>query len=70
MLRFWASCGSASWRIEAEYFALNRSGTRAINRTISWGGNTYPVGIVVNSEFDSDIYRLSGRLFVHQGRKG
>jgi opacity protein-like surface antigen len=48
------------WRIEAEYFALNRSGTRVINRTINWGGNIYPVGIVVNSEFDSDIYRLSG----------
>lgn len=48
------------WRIEGEYFALNRSGTRVINKTINWGGNTYPIGIVVNSEFDSDIYRLSG----------
>ena len=48
------------WRIEGEYFALNRSGTRAINRTINWGGNVYPIGIVVSSEFDSDIYRLSG----------
>ena len=47
------------WRIEGEYFSLDRSGTRAINRTINWGGNIYPVGIVVNSEFDSDIYRLS-----------
>lgn len=47
------------WRIEGEYFALNRSGTRAINRTINFGGNLYPVGIVVNSEFNSDIYRLS-----------
>ena len=47
------------WRIEGEYFALNRSGSRAINKTINWGGNTYPIGIVVDSEFDSDIYRLS-----------
>ena len=47
------------WRIEGEYFALNRSGTRAISRTINFGGNIYPVGITVNSEFDSDIYRLS-----------
>ncbi len=47
------------WRIEGEYFALNRSGTRVINRTINWGGNVYPIGITVNSEFDSDIYRLS-----------
>jgi opacity protein-like surface antigen len=48
------------WRIEAEYFALNRSGTRTISRTINWGGNSYPIGIVVSSEFDSDIYRFSG----------
>ena len=47
------------WRIEGEYFALNRSGTRVISKTINWGGNTYPIGIVVDSEFDSDIYRLS-----------
>ena len=47
------------WRIEGEYFALDRSGSRAINKTINWGGNTYPIGIVVDSEFDSDIYRLS-----------
>ncbi len=48
------------WRIEAEYFALNRSGSRVISKAINWGGNTYPIGITVNSEFDSDIYRLSG----------
>lgn len=47
------------WRIEGEYFALNRSATRVINRTINFGGNIYPIGIVVNSEFDSDLYRLS-----------
>jgi hypothetical protein len=48
------------WRIEAEYFSLHRSGSRAVSRTISWGDNTYTAGTVVSSEFDSDIYRLSG----------
>jgi hypothetical protein len=48
------------WRIEAEYFSLDRSGTRPVNRTINWGGNVYPIGTVVTSEFNSDIYRLSG----------
>ena len=48
------------WRIEGEYFALDRSGSRTINRTINWGGDVYPVGITVSSEFDSDIYRVSG----------
>ena len=57
------------WRIEGEYFALNRSGTRVINKTINWGGNTYPIGITVNSEFDSDIYRLSaGYSFIKSTR--
>ena len=59
------------WRIEGEYFALNRSGTRVINKTINWGGNTYPIGIVVDSEFDSDIYRLSaGYSFIKSTRSG
>ena len=48
------------WRIEAEYFGLNRSGSRALSKTINWGDNTYTVGTVVSSSFDSDVYRLSG----------
>jgi hypothetical protein len=48
------------WKIEAEYFSLHRSGARAVNRTINWGNNVYAIGTVVNSEFDSDIFRLSG----------
>lgn len=48
------------WRLEAEYFSLDRSGSRAINRTIDWGGNVYTAGTVVTSGFNSDIYRLSG----------
>ena len=48
------------WRIEAEYFGLDRDGTRSINRTITWGNNTYPIGVTVSSAFDTDIFRLSG----------
>ena len=47
------------WKIEAEYFALNRSASAPLSRTISWGDNTYTVGTTVSSTFDSDIYRLS-----------
>ena len=50
----------ARWKIEGEYFALNRSGTRAVGRTIDWGDHTYTLGTVVTSSFDSEIYRLSG----------
>jgi hypothetical protein len=47
------------WRIEGEYFSLNRSGSRAINQDINWGDNIYHIGTVVASEFNSNIYRLS-----------
>ena len=58
------------WKIEAEYLYLRRSGTRVISRTINWGDNTYPVGATVNSEFDSDIYRLSaGYSFVKDSQR-
>ena len=48
------------WRIELEYFGLNRSGSRQISRTINWGDNTYPVNAVVSASFDSDVFRVSG----------
>jgi hypothetical protein len=48
------------WRIEFEYFALNRTSSRTISRTIQWGDTTFPFSTEVRGEFDSDIYRLSG----------
>lgn len=58
------------WRIEAEYFALNRSGTRTISKTIDWGNITFPVNAQVSSSFDSDVYRLSGGYsFVKDNQK-
>jgi hypothetical protein len=58
------------WKFEAEYLSLRRSGARSVSRTLNWGDNTYPVGTTVSSEFDSDIYRLSGGYsFVKDGRR-
>ena len=58
------------WRVEAEYFTLHRSGARALARTINWGDNTYTVGTTVNSEFNTDIYRLSvGYSFIKDNQK-
>src|SRR3954468_20699387 len=47
------------WRIEAEYFQLNRSGTKQIDRNIQWGDTVYPVNAVVNSNFDFSDLRIS-----------
>lgn len=58
------------WRIEAEYFSLNRSGSRAISRDINWGDNTYTVGTTVGSEFNSDIFRLSAGYSFIKNTKG
>lgn len=57
------------WKLEFEYFALDRSGVRAISRTISWGDFTFPIGTTVSSEFNSSVYRLSGGYsFIKDGQ--
>ena len=48
------------WRVEAEYFQLNRSGDKTIDRTINWGDQTFPVNSTVSSKFDFSDLRLSG----------
>jgi hypothetical protein len=58
------------WRIEAEYLSLQRENSHTLSRTVSWGDNSYTVGTVVNSEFSSDIFRLSGGYsFVRDAQK-
>jgi hypothetical protein len=48
------------WRLEFEASSLHRSGSRTLDRTINWGNNSYTFGTTVASQFDSDIFRLSG----------
>ena len=58
------------WKIEAEYYSLHRSGARSISRTINWGDNVYAIGTTVSSEFNSDVYRLSGGYsFIKDGQR-
>jgi hypothetical protein len=47
------------WRVEAEYFRLNRSGERVVDREIRWGENTYPVNANIASKFDFFDLRVS-----------
>jgi hypothetical protein len=47
------------WRIEAEYFQLNRTGDKTIDRTINWGDQTFPVNSTVSSKFNFSDLRLS-----------
>jgi len=48
------------WKIEFEYFKLNRSHGEAVSKTINWGDETFPINTAVNGEFNSTVYRLSG----------
>ncbi|MGA0572852.1 hypothetical protein ACO2Q9_19220 [Variovorax sp. VNK109] len=48
------------WRLEFEYFKLNRRTTRSLTDTIDFGDASYPVSASLASEFNSTVYRLSG----------
>jgi len=49
-----------AWRMEFEYYELNRSASKAITRQIDWGDTTFPVGAQVDSKLDTTVYRLTG----------
>jgi hypothetical protein len=49
-----------AWRIQFEYYQLNRTATKTIGRQIDVGDTTFPIGATVNSTFDTTIYRLTG----------
>jgi hypothetical protein len=47
------------WRVTAEYFELNRSGVRALDRDIQWGDQHFPIHLEVDSTFDFSDLRVS-----------
>jgi hypothetical protein len=47
------------WRLEAEYFELNRSATRGTNRDIQWGDVVFPINTQVSSNFNFSDLRVS-----------
>jgi opacity protein-like surface antigen len=48
------------WRIEGEYFSIDRDKTTVIDRELIIGDEPpFTIGATVNSFFDTDVYRLS-----------
>jgi hypothetical protein len=47
------------WRVDAEYFELNRSSERVLDRQIEWGDQVFPVNARVSSTFNFSDLRLS-----------
>jgi hypothetical protein len=48
------------WRLEFEYYELNRSASKTLTRQIEWGDSTFPVGVQIDSTFDTTVYRFTG----------
>jgi hypothetical protein len=50
---------SERWRLEFEYFSLNRSNSRTTQQDVTWGDTTIPAGTTVKGNFDVTVLRLS-----------
>jgi hypothetical protein len=48
------------WRVEFEYYSLERAAPSTIQRQITWGDAEFHASAQLDSRFDSTVYRLSG----------
>ena len=46
------------WRLEVEYFSLNRDASRTLATEVRWGDKVYPIGATVNSSYDFSDARV------------
>ena len=49
---------SERWRLEVDYFSLNRNATRTLAADITWGDQTFTAGSTVNSSYDFSEIRV------------
>jgi hypothetical protein len=47
------------WRLDAEYFSLDRDNEKQISRTLDWGRLSIPINAAVSSSFDAEDVRVS-----------
>jgi hypothetical protein len=50
---------SERWRLEVEYFSLNRDATRTLASDVTWGDQTFTAGTTVDSKYDFYDVRVS-----------
>jgi len=48
------------WRLEVDYFSLNRNATRTLASDVTWGDQTFTAGSTVSSKYDFYDVRVSG----------
>lgn len=52
--------------LTGEYYALDRNGSRTLNRDLVFDGATYPASAAVDSKLKSNVYRFTlGYAFLH-----
>jgi len=65
-----ASAGVRLWnrfRLEADYFSLNRNARISLHETIRIDDTVFPANAEVHSEFDTDVYRVAvGYSFIRR----
>lgn len=49
-----------AFRVEADYFSLDRSGTNTLDRLLGVDESVFPAGATVDSEFSTKIWRIAG----------
>lgn len=60
---------SPRWIVTGEFYALDREGSKSLERTIEFDGSTYPIGVSVDSKIASNVYRATiGYSFIHNDR--
>lgn len=58
------------WRLEVDYFKLNRSATTSLATQVEWGDQVFPIGSTVNAEYDfQDIRVMAGYSFFRRRDK-
>lgn len=61
---------SERWRVDLDYFNLDRSASRALSKDISWGDQTFTAGTTVNSAVQiSDLRAAVGYSFFRRADK-
>ncbi|MGH8642652.1 MAG: hypothetical protein ACRET6_13145 [Burkholderiales bacterium] len=48
------------WRLDAEYFSLNRNAARQLDAQVTWGDKVFPIGTTVETKYDFSDIRVSG----------
>jgi long-subunit fatty acid transport protein len=57
------------WSIIGEYYALDRSASASAGRDLTFDDVTFPAGVSIASEFNTDVYRVAvGYAFVHNDK--